>query len=139
MSPSPVQAAGSPTRPQTCDQPGRAAARPSPGSRRSATGRRTVAAPGGRGHAIWSSAALDPWPDRAGSPCSRPSPAEQGREICIDRRQLIQHGFRTVDFAYPVGSYDATTERVVRRCGDQSARRIMGLWGSGCEQTLVAW
>lgn len=63
------------------------------------------------------------------------SPAEQAREICIDRRQLIQHGFRPVDFAYPFGSYDATTERVVQGCGYQSGRAAWGLWGSGCEQT----
>ena len=63
------------------------------------------------------------------------SPAEQAREICTDRHQLIQHGFRPVDFAYPFGSYDATTERVVQRCGYQSGRAAWGLWGSGCEQT----
>jgi peptidoglycan/xylan/chitin deacetylase (PgdA/CDA1 family) len=63
------------------------------------------------------------------------SPGEQAREICIDRRQLIQHGLRPVDFAYPFGSYDATTERAVRRCGYQSGRAAWGLWGSGCEQT----
>jgi peptidoglycan/xylan/chitin deacetylase (PgdA/CDA1 family) len=63
------------------------------------------------------------------------SPAEQAREVCMDRRQLIQHGFQPVDFAYPFGSYDATTERVVQRCGYQSGRAAWGLWGSGCEQT----
>lgn len=63
------------------------------------------------------------------------SPAEQAREICIDRRQLIQHGLRPVDFAYPFGSYDATSERIVEHCGYQSGRAAWGLWGSGCEQT----
>ena len=63
------------------------------------------------------------------------SPSEQAREICTDRRQLIQHGLQPVDFAYPFGSYDATSERIVRGCGYQSGRAAWGLWGSGCEQT----
>ena len=54
---------------------------------------------------------------------------EQAREICTDRHQLIQHGLRPVDFAYPFGSYDATSERVVQRCGYQSGRPPGGCGG----------
>ena len=63
------------------------------------------------------------------------SPNEQAREICTDRKQLILHGLRPVDFAYPFGSWDATTEAIVPSCGYQSGRHAWGLWGSGCEQT----
>ena len=63
------------------------------------------------------------------------SPDEQAREICGDRRNLIQHGFQPVDFAYPFGSWDATTESIVPTCGYQSGRHAWGLWGSGCEST----
>lgn len=58
---------------------------------------------------------------------------EQSREICGDRSALMAHGFAAVDFAYPFGSYDATTERIVRACGYSSGRAAWGLWGSGCE------
>jgi peptidoglycan/xylan/chitin deacetylase (PgdA/CDA1 family) len=60
---------------------------------------------------------------------------EQAREICIDRKQLIEHGLRAVDFAYPFGSYDRGTEKIVPTCGYQSGRAAWGLWGSGCEST----
>ena len=63
------------------------------------------------------------------------SPAEQAREICTDRKQLILHGFHPVDFAYPYGSWDKTTESIVPTCGYQSGRHAWGLWGSGCEST----
>jgi peptidoglycan/xylan/chitin deacetylase (PgdA/CDA1 family) len=58
---------------------------------------------------------------------------EKAREICGDRRNLIEHGFQPVDFAYPYGSYDDATEAVVPTCGYQSGRAAWGLWGSGCE------
>ena len=63
------------------------------------------------------------------------SPDEQAREICIDRTQLIEQGLRPVDFAYPFGSYNGRTERIVPTCGYQSGRAAWGLWGSGCEST----
>jgi peptidoglycan/xylan/chitin deacetylase (PgdA/CDA1 family) len=62
------------------------------------------------------------------------SPAEQQREICGDRAALVAHGFRPVDFAYPFGSYDKATERIVARCGYSFGRAAWGLWGSGCEE-----
>jgi peptidoglycan/xylan/chitin deacetylase (PgdA/CDA1 family) len=63
------------------------------------------------------------------------SPDEQAREICTDRKQLIDHGLRPVDFAYPFGSYNGRVEKVVPTCGYQSGRAAWGLWGSGCEST----
>jgi peptidoglycan/xylan/chitin deacetylase (PgdA/CDA1 family) len=63
------------------------------------------------------------------------SPAEQAREICTDRKQLITHGLRPLNFAYPYGSYDRATEAVVPTCGYRSGRAAWGLWGSGCEST----
>lgn len=63
------------------------------------------------------------------------SPAEQAREVCTDRKQLILHGLHPVDFAYPFGSYDRASEATVRHCGYQSGRAAWGLWGSGCEST----
>ena len=56
--------------------------------------------------------------------------SEKRRQICADRRKLIQRGFRPVSFAYPYGRWNATAQRLVRKCGYTSAR--------GAARTAVA-
>ncbi len=62
------------------------------------------------------------------------SRAEQQREICGDRNALIARGFKPTNFAYPYGSYDDASKKVVEQCGYASGRAAWGLWGSGCEE-----
>jgi peptidoglycan/xylan/chitin deacetylase (PgdA/CDA1 family) len=54
------------------------------------------------------------------------SPSEARRQIAEDRQALLSHGFTVTNFAYPYGDYDASVERIVRKCGYSSAR---GSWG----------
>ena len=63
------------------------------------------------------------------------SPEEQAREICVDRKQLIEHGLRAVDFAYPFGSYDRDDGEDRAHLRLPERRAAWGLWGSGCEST----
>lgn len=60
------------------------------------------------------------------------SSAEARRQVCDDRQQLINWGFNPVDFAYPVGPYNASVQTIVRDCGYASARGVGGLGCSGC-------
>jgi peptidoglycan/xylan/chitin deacetylase (PgdA/CDA1 family) len=58
---------------------------------------------------------------------TRVSLREARRQISLDRRALIEHGFRATSFAYPFGDYNATVATIVRECGYASARRAWGL------------
>ena len=49
--------------------------------------------------------------------------AEQEREICNDRVNLINWGFKPTDFAYPFSDAD-TTETYAKACGYNSARGL---------------
>jgi peptidoglycan/xylan/chitin deacetylase (PgdA/CDA1 family) len=49
-------------------------------------------------------------------------PTEARRQICQDRENLLDQGFTVRTFAYPYGVFDASIERMVRRCGYLSAR-----------------
>jgi peptidoglycan/xylan/chitin deacetylase (PgdA/CDA1 family) len=49
------------------------------------------------------------------------------REVCDDRNTLIAQGFTPESFAYPFGSFDATSEAVVHYCGYNSARTVSGI------------
>lgn len=52
-------------------------------------------------------------------------PARQA--VCGDRVNLYNHGFLTVSFAYPFGSFDAGTKAVVQACGFNSGRGVSGV------------
>jgi peptidoglycan/xylan/chitin deacetylase (PgdA/CDA1 family) len=52
------------------------------------------------------------------------------REVCDDRRNLLNQGFSPVaSFAYPYAAVNATAEQVVRDCGYTSARGVGGIGG----------
>jgi hypothetical protein len=42
---------------------------------------------------------------------------------------LFDHGFQPVSFAYPFGSFDASTEQIVAACGYNSGRGVSGVDG----------
>ena len=52
-----------------------------------------------------------------------PTLAEQEREICNDRVNLINWGFKPTDFAYPFADAD-TNEQYAKACGYNSARGL---------------
>lgn len=60
-------------------------------------------------------------------------PARARHQICDDRVQLFDHGFRPTNFAYPFGSLNRRLEHLVRRCGYNSGRGVYGLLSSGCD------
>jgi peptidoglycan/xylan/chitin deacetylase (PgdA/CDA1 family) len=47
--------------------------------------------------------------------------------VCGDRVNLFNHGFQTVSFAYPFGSFDAGSKAVVQACGFNSGRGVSGV------------
>jgi peptidoglycan/xylan/chitin deacetylase (PgdA/CDA1 family) len=55
------------------------------------------------------------------------SVADAEREVCDDRNTLLAQGFTPESFAYPFGSFDATSEAIVRYCGYNSARTVSGI------------
>jgi peptidoglycan/xylan/chitin deacetylase (PgdA/CDA1 family) len=55
------------------------------------------------------------------------SPAEQKDEICGDKELLISQDLAAHDFAYPNGSFDATTQAIAASCGYHSARTAGGI------------
>jgi len=55
------------------------------------------------------------------------SVADAEREVCDDRNALLAQGFMPESFAYPFGSFDATSEAIVRYCGYNSARTVSGI------------
>jgi peptidoglycan/xylan/chitin deacetylase (PgdA/CDA1 family) len=52
-------------------------------------------------------------------------------EVCDDRNTLLTQGFAPESFAYPFGSFDATSEAVVHYCGYNSGRGVAGISKSG--------
>jgi peptidoglycan/xylan/chitin deacetylase (PgdA/CDA1 family) len=52
--------------------------------------------------------------------------AEQERQICTDRDQLLARGLRITDMAFPFGDYTAATQQAVRFCGYNSVRTSEG-------------
>ena len=59
------------------------------------------------------------------------SVADAEHEVCDDRNTLLAQGFQPESFAYPFGSFDATSEAVVRYCGYNSGRGVAGISKSG--------
>jgi peptidoglycan/xylan/chitin deacetylase (PgdA/CDA1 family) len=55
-------------------------------------------------------------------------PAQIREQICGDRQRLIQEGFNPVDFAYPEGANDQTTEAIAKECGYRAARSAGGIF-----------
>jgi peptidoglycan/xylan/chitin deacetylase (PgdA/CDA1 family) len=56
---------------------------------------------------------------------------EAEAEVCMDRNNLLSEGFAPESFAYPFGSFDATSEAVVRYCGYNSGRGVAGISKGG--------
>ncbi|WP_433304337.1 polysaccharide deacetylase family protein [Actinoplanes sp. CA-030573] len=63
---------------------------------------------------------------------SQQDEAEQQRQICTDRNQLIAAGIHAADFAYPFNDFTPATQQLVRACGYASARTTGGLGCAGC-------
>jgi peptidoglycan/xylan/chitin deacetylase (PgdA/CDA1 family) len=59
------------------------------------------------------------------------SVAAAEHEVCDDRNTLLAQGFAPGSFAYPFGSFDATSEAVVHYCGYNSGRGVAGISKSG--------
>jgi peptidoglycan/xylan/chitin deacetylase (PgdA/CDA1 family) len=55
------------------------------------------------------------------------SVAAAEHEVCDDRNTLLAQGFAPESFAYPFGSFDATSEAVVHYCGYNSGRGVAGI------------
>ncbi len=64
--------------------------------------------------------------------------AEAKREICDDRSNLFQLGFRPTDFAYPFALVSPTLETLVKDCGYNAALGTGTLRGAGVCDTC-AW
>jgi peptidoglycan/xylan/chitin deacetylase (PgdA/CDA1 family) len=59
------------------------------------------------------------------------SVAAAEQEVCNDRNTLLAQGFAPESFAYPFGSFDSTSEAVVRYCGYHSGRGVAGISKTG--------
>jgi hypothetical protein len=59
------------------------------------------------------------------------SVADAEHEVCDDRNTLLAQGFAPESFAYPFGSFDSTSEAIVRYCGYNSGRGVTGVSKSG--------
>jgi peptidoglycan/xylan/chitin deacetylase (PgdA/CDA1 family) len=59
------------------------------------------------------------------------SVAAAEHEACDDRNTLLARGFAPESFAYPFGSFDATSEAVVHYCGYNSGRGVAGVRKTG--------
>jgi peptidoglycan/xylan/chitin deacetylase (PgdA/CDA1 family) len=66
------------------------------------------------------------------------SAAEASRQACDGRNTLITWGFHVTSFAYPGGVNSPATEAIVRECGFNSARTVVGLRSPGCPRCTVA-
>src|SRR3984893_2298211 len=64
--------------------------------------------------------------------------AEARRQVCDGRNTLIRWGFLSTSFAFPGGSYSPATEVIVRECGFNSARTVIGLRSPGCPHCTAA-
>jgi peptidoglycan/xylan/chitin deacetylase (PgdA/CDA1 family) len=49
------------------------------------------------------------------------------QQVCQDRDNLLANGLQPTAFAYPFGSFDASTEQVVAACGYNSGRGVSGV------------
>jgi peptidoglycan/xylan/chitin deacetylase (PgdA/CDA1 family) len=63
--------------------------------------------------------------------------AEARRQVCDGRNTLITWGFHPTSFAYPGGVYSPATEAIVRECGFNNARTVIGLRSPGCPACTV--
>lgn len=62
---------------------------------------------------------------------TRISAARVAREVCGSRRDMLSHGIRDPrSFAYPFGSYNTGSEKIVRRCGFTISRQGGGISSS---------
>jgi hypothetical protein len=59
------------------------------------------------------------------------SVADAEHQVCDDRNALLAQGFTPESFAYPFGSFDSTSEAVVRYCGYNSGRGVTGISKTG--------
>lgn len=50
------------------------------------------------------------------------SVAEQERQICTDRDQLLALGFKVTDMAFPFGDFTSESQQIAQHCGYDSAR-----------------
>jgi peptidoglycan/xylan/chitin deacetylase (PgdA/CDA1 family) len=66
------------------------------------------------------------------------SAAEARRQACGGRDTLVRWGFRVTSFAYPGGVNSPATEAIVRECGFDSARTVVGLRSPGCPGCAAA-
>ena len=65
-------------------------------------------------------------------------PADHARrQICDDRRRLLQQGFRVTDFAYPYGRFSGV-ESLVRGCGYNSGRTVRSPKGMSYRESIRA-
>ncbi len=64
--------------------------------------------------------------------------AEARRQVCDGRNTLMTWGFHPTSFAYPGGVYSPATEAIVRECGFNNARVVIGLRSPGCPACTVA-
>jgi len=55
------------------------------------------------------------------------SPAEQARQICVDRDQLLADGLKITDMALPFGEYNQATLAAAKACGYNSVRKSEGV------------
>ena len=62
------------------------------------------------------------------------SPAEQRRQICTDRDQLLAQGLRVTDLAFPFGEFTAVSQDIARQCGYDAVRTSEN--GNGGSDTL---
>ena len=59
-------------------------------------------------------------------------PAEQRRQVCEDRRNIIARGFHPTSFAYPESDVNPSVEAVVKDCGYRSGRAVGDVFCDGC-------
>ncbi|MGH8890017.1 MAG: polysaccharide deacetylase family protein [Acidothermaceae bacterium] len=55
------------------------------------------------------------------------SPAEQARQICVDRDQLLAEGLNITDMALPFGEFNQATLAAAKACGYDSVRKSEGV------------
>lgn len=60
------------------------------------------------------------------------TPEEMRRQICDDRRNLIDLGYAPDSLAYPYGANDAAVQEAARDCGYANARMVGRLTCAGC-------
>jgi peptidoglycan/xylan/chitin deacetylase (PgdA/CDA1 family) len=67
------------------------------------------------------------------------SPQEAQRQVCDDRVNLTDWGFKVTSFSYPFGVVNEAAEKIVKGCGYNSARSTATLAGQfGCKGCAAA-